>query len=237
MKKSMVFRFLLIIQVLFCTCLFGQKQVSFFGKNLLKNPGAETPKTTTGINGWKPLQDTGNFTFLCASYGEIKGEWAKNCDESCGIPADAGKRYFRFPTDAAHRELGLFQDIDLKPIIDSLKSRNVSCDLMAFIAGLPCSKHGCATGSVNMIYYSADGKEIKHQESERDNAELMGVQGNPEAMRQYDLILVHNQVPVNATRIRIVMKAKAGSCCTKPYIFFDNLSLTLVNEGPRAVKK
>jgi len=237
MKKNFVFYCIIWSLAFPVKFLFAQNPDTFFGKNLLKNPGAESPKTTTGITGWKPMPDTNNYTFMSAHYGEIPGEWAKNCDESCGLPPDAGKSYFRLPTDAKHHEYALYQDIDLSALSPVLKTNHVSCDLMAVIAGLRCPQHGCASGILTMIYYGKDGKEIKDMDSERDNFELIQVNGNTEPMRQYDMLMSHNQVPENATRVRVVMKSKTGDCCVKANIFFDNVSLTFTKEAELGGKK
>ena len=196
--------------------------------NLLVNADAEEGNPRNDITGWKPLPVVETWGSMVDAYGHTGGEWEFDCDEKCGLPPGAGTYYFRLPVDNSYPVNALWQETDLSGIADTLAKRKINFTLSGYIAGFKCDQPGCGKGMLMISFYDKTGKELAAYEASKDNNEMKTAPNTEDQrMHQFEKISTGMEVPLNANKARVTMKADSKECCNGAYIFFDNLNLSL----------
>ena len=194
--------------------------------NLIQNPGAEAENVDGKIPHWQPLLKVDTWNDMNDQYGHTSGEWEWDCNEACGLPPHAGKRYFRLPTDDPNPLNGLTQAIVLPPAPKNIPQQELYFNLSGYMTGFICEKPGCGRGTLAVVFYDAAGKELNKFETTRDSHDFQLVDPNDSRKFKFVPVDVAQPLPAGAARATVTMRADA-ICCNGAYIFFDNLSLVV----------
>jgi hypothetical protein len=210
------------------TAFMDEPTDKYFEVNLIKNPGAEAETINQNIPYWTPSKEMPEGTLTHGIYGEIEGEWKRNCNKKCGLPANAGKSYFRLPLNEDNSSIALIQEIDLNSIKEIISDRRISIKIEGYVAGQTCGNKNCVVGSIEESFYDKENKLVDGvYSSSLDISKIISFKKGRNVMYEFKNIGSSSGLPKEAVKVVIKIKGKKEKCCEKAAIFFDNLSFVL----------
>jgi hypothetical protein len=214
---------LTLLFIFLCAPIFAQYSSEPYDTNLIKNYNAEAIGENT-IPNWKPLAEMETWYEMANAYGSATGEWQEYCDEKCGLPPNAGTRYFRIPINAAYPHLGLMQSIDLEPFRDTLAERKMQFTVSGYIAGVPAMNPECSHGVVAVKFYDNGGMLLDTKEFKKDSHTLEKMAGVDGRMYKFVPFMLTDEIPKGTAKAILSIEGQlAKENCNGGYTFYDNL--------------
>ena len=191
---------------------------SFFGHNLLKNPGAAEEVEPGKVKDW-PGESVSTST-----YGHTSGEWDWNVE---GAPK-GGCCYFRLAWDGEISQKEMSQEVDLSPAAQEIDAGGVTATASAYLGSMVDSN---TAGQLSLTFLDAQGQTLSTLQADvvkPDSLPKPSVGSASMVSTQ-----TSGEVPKGARKAVFKITSKTNAEPGGDYAAYaDNLSLVLVEPKP-----
>lgn len=213
-------------------------------KNLLLNPGAENYDWEFPEFWDSHYKENGGANWV-SRYGKTSGEWDFDCDETCGLPPQAGNVYFRmelYDEVEKSRSIDLYQDVVISSWKDSLTKRPYVALFESFVAASPPNAK-CSEFKMKLVCYDIQGVVLAKDSLTINASDFRDLDALIDAehpyggnMHAFQFRALQVELPASTNKIRVLWEYLALDCPggseeqIRANYYMDNQSLRILRK-------